>query len=1226
MNFSPLQKRKLKLLKFLKNDKIAIADEFCGIEEKIEKIEEKIDEVSVKTQESISTISEELKKKLESELVLEIDREELKGDKGDDGHSITEEEVLALIRPIFNDLVSDEKLLGLIKPLIPEIKNGETPSDEKLISLIKTLIPESKKELIITDEHIDKITDKVSKKIQPKESKVKIEDLVSEILKLPPEKGLSSKHISGLDQTISALQEQFRRGYLHGGGDTVKAGTNITITKDANGAKIINATGGGGGSQTPWTSAIDAAGYPLNNLNTINLDSSNQLQIVPQTFSYSSTNVLIDPGFLNGTTSWTYHGTTWTFVNRYAIKGAGVDPLGQNYSLWSKGGQGIGSGVNGLVIGNYYKLTYQVVAQTVADPNLVVSVGGYTAPGVATVNNTTYTVYFECNSQAPLLFTPSSTSSRFLITNVSLVPAIGNAREVVVGDIIAAGKIGATAFYGNGATLDGVIQNLSNVLSVGNDAGHNSITNLDSLSVNYNTHTGSFDTSTGLITGSTGDGYPTKTTLEASYVATSNMAFSPVGWYGYNFYFDGVGSQYQYMKNTDDTLRQLSAGFSICMQVEPSGHYGGVLTNNMSFTGTDGQCGFSLVVSSNEIRLYKRYDNTSIAWSTSIPVNTNTNIILVVGNSTTECFINGTSVGTRSNLSFVNNRTGTGLGSMCIGYTPDNGNFTGSVAGVCIYTRALSNADVAVYAANGRPANPYSKWEGNGTGADTSGNNNNLSAYFNATYIADNNLAQSSGNSFWGLDTTFYGNLIFASSMPHTGAPKAIGNITAVSFKTIGGTNTQFILGDGTLGDISLAQTPWLADINGNNKNLYNVASLYVNQSGAGSGLDYYAVGDVTGFNSSGYSDQGYGWTGGGDSPYSDSFGLSHAPVQNGSISGTDGYGGGIYDDGGGNIYSSGGSYTATGGDSMSPGTSNFTTNYSNVVPSSISGTADSGGSIYDDGGGNIIDTSTYNTIATIDYGSGNVSDASGGTVNITGFNYSYYYTAYYGTTLICTIDYSTGSCSGVGSGLIVANINYNYQTPNPGYSNTNKDYLVYAYRDIYSGRMTSATPAAINISCPPAGATNWGLYATWTAVPLATGYYVLNITDGTYTDLGTSTGFTDNGTWGGGSPSLLPSPQLATGTFLERFQVTGGAVVNGNIVVTDGVNTRAIIADSGEGYLANQNIMWDMAGNFKQTSSILNPLDRSTITSPSEGQMAVDNTAGNHLYIYLNGVWNFVL
>ncbi len=60
--------------------------------------------------------------------------------------------------------------------------------------------------------------------------------------------------IADLPQTLERLTAMTREGrggkggqYLHGGGDTVQAGTNITITRNSNGTKTISSTSGGGG-------------------------------------------------------------------------------------------------------------------------------------------------------------------------------------------------------------------------------------------------------------------------------------------------------------------------------------------------------------------------------------------------------------------------------------------------------------------------------------------------------------------------------------------------------------------------------------------------------------------------------------------------------------------------------------------------------------------------------------------------------------------------------------------------------------------------------------------------------------------------------------------------------------------------------------------------------------------------------------------------------------------
>jgi hypothetical protein len=57
-------------------------------------------------------------------------------------------------------------------------------------------------------------------------------------------KPLTRSELEGFKQTISALSHQVG---MHGGGDTVAAGTGVTITRNSNGDKVISATGGAGG-------------------------------------------------------------------------------------------------------------------------------------------------------------------------------------------------------------------------------------------------------------------------------------------------------------------------------------------------------------------------------------------------------------------------------------------------------------------------------------------------------------------------------------------------------------------------------------------------------------------------------------------------------------------------------------------------------------------------------------------------------------------------------------------------------------------------------------------------------------------------------------------------------------------------------------------------------------------------------------------------------------------
>lgn len=69
--------------------------------------------------------------------------------------------------------------------------------------------------------------------------------VVDEIMRLPDGKlKLKTSNIDGLDQTIASMRHQLstKFGYVHGGGDTVVAGPNITITQNSAGQKVISSS------------------------------------------------------------------------------------------------------------------------------------------------------------------------------------------------------------------------------------------------------------------------------------------------------------------------------------------------------------------------------------------------------------------------------------------------------------------------------------------------------------------------------------------------------------------------------------------------------------------------------------------------------------------------------------------------------------------------------------------------------------------------------------------------------------------------------------------------------------------------------------------------------------------------------------------------------------------------------------------------------------------------
>ena len=144
--------------------------------------------------------------------------------------------------------------------LINEIKVGPpgADADEKRVAdMVRSQFPDAKK---LEKDILAKVPKFDEKKLKrdileniPKaslkviQSKLEVDPLsvVEKIMALPKGKfKFTMDNVEGLKQTMSAFQSQLGRGYLHGGGDTVAAGTNITITTNAAGQKVINATSG----------------------------------------------------------------------------------------------------------------------------------------------------------------------------------------------------------------------------------------------------------------------------------------------------------------------------------------------------------------------------------------------------------------------------------------------------------------------------------------------------------------------------------------------------------------------------------------------------------------------------------------------------------------------------------------------------------------------------------------------------------------------------------------------------------------------------------------------------------------------------------------------------------------------------------------------------------------------------------------------------------------------
>ena len=146
------------------------------------------------------------------EALNDIKSNGLKGEKGDDAdEDAIEERLLAKI----------PKIETIVKKL---------PTKAEIVDEVIKQIPKNKPSLKIIQESID--IDQVVEKVEEKLN----------------EKPFEISKINGLSGRLDNITRDIARktGYS-GGGDTVAAGTNVTITTNSAGAKVINATGGGGG-------------------------------------------------------------------------------------------------------------------------------------------------------------------------------------------------------------------------------------------------------------------------------------------------------------------------------------------------------------------------------------------------------------------------------------------------------------------------------------------------------------------------------------------------------------------------------------------------------------------------------------------------------------------------------------------------------------------------------------------------------------------------------------------------------------------------------------------------------------------------------------------------------------------------------------------------------------------------------------------------------------------
>ncbi len=224
-------------------------------------------------------------------------------------------ELLKLIKPLVRhgmngETPSDDKLLALIEPLIKMALHGKIPTKEETFESIRDMLPVFEQpKIVLTDEHINTIADKVTDNMSKRNIKVNMTDplqILDQIMALPEEKRISTKHVNGLDQTIHAIQSQLKRHYLHGGGiSSLIAGSGITLVKNADGSYTITS------SSTGSTTAVQTL-VPTQVGSDITLDLTGLAHVFTSVLGVTRQGIFVTPSASDG---WSRVGNTITVKN-----------------------------------------------------------------------------------------------------------------------------------------------------------------------------------------------------------------------------------------------------------------------------------------------------------------------------------------------------------------------------------------------------------------------------------------------------------------------------------------------------------------------------------------------------------------------------------------------------------------------------------------------------------------------------------------------------------------------------------------------------------------------------------------------------------------------------------------------------------------------------------------------------------------------------------------------
>lgn len=270
-----LRQLKIDIIKQL-DEKVKEIDQIIANHTQItDKVVEKALEAANNANDSIEQVKKEALDIIETRALPGI-----QGEQGEPGTPADERRIAEYLESKLPPAVDTDKLTADILAKVPKV------STKDIVKGVLKALPENKASLKIIRENIE--VDPMS--------------VIDKILALPAGKfKLKTAHIDGLEQTISAFRNQITtKGYLHGGGDTVVAGTNITLVRTAGGQTIINATGGSGFTKLPATGTVDGTNKIF-------------------TFTQVPSEIVSDGVWLteldnNGTPQWSNVGTTITMI------------------------------------------------------------------------------------------------------------------------------------------------------------------------------------------------------------------------------------------------------------------------------------------------------------------------------------------------------------------------------------------------------------------------------------------------------------------------------------------------------------------------------------------------------------------------------------------------------------------------------------------------------------------------------------------------------------------------------------------------------------------------------------------------------------------------------------------------------------------------------------------------------------------------------------------------